>query len=159
MRTEVLPASVDNLLRRLRDGDTQSPVTCKEVEVEEVVSALTRTIISCTAPKKRVEGGSRKRTYKSPSNHAARKRTKNAGYQDLYRRRPQRLVEWAVSDHLKESLVDTPDQRPSHAAFETFYAGVWREAGECNITMPPSVPGHTGKVLRDVTPKDIRSKI
>jgi hypothetical protein len=91
IRIGVLPASVDNLLRRLRDGDTQSPVTREEVE--EVVSSLTRTITGGTAPKKRVEGGSRKRTYKSSSNHAARKRTMYAGCQDLYRRRPQRLVE------------------------------------------------------------------
>jgi hypothetical protein len=158
IRTGVLPALVDDLLRRLRDGDTQSPVTREEVE--EVVSALTRTIKGGTAPKKRVEGKSRKkRTYKSRTNHAARKRTMHARCQDLYRRRPQRLVEWAVSDQATEALLDTPDQRPSHEAFETFYTGLWGETGECNVTMPPSVPRHTGQVLREVTPKDIRQKI
>jgi hypothetical protein len=33
------------------------------------------------------------------------------------------------------------------------------EAGEYNITMPPSVPRHTGQVLREVAPKDFSSKM
>jgi hypothetical protein len=53
-------------------------------------------------------------------------------------------------------FLDTLDQRRSHA---TFYTGLWGETGDCNFTMPPSVPRHTGQVLREVTPKDIRSKI
>jgi hypothetical protein len=155
--TGVLPAQVDDLLRRLRDGDTQSPVTREEVE--EVVSALTRTIMGGTAPKKRVESKKKKRTYNSRSNHAARKRTMYARCQDLYRRRPQRLVEWAVSDQPGDVLLDAPDHRPTQEAFETFYTGLWGEACVCNITMPPSVPRHTGQVLKEVTPKDIRQKL
>jgi hypothetical protein len=64
-------------------------------------------------------------------------------------------VEWAVSEQPEEALLDTPDQRPSHDAFETFYTGLWGKSGECNVTMPPSVPRHTGQVLKEVTPKDI----
>jgi hypothetical protein len=109
IRTGVLPVQVDDLLGRLRDGDTQSPVTREEVE--EVVSTLTRTLIGGTAPKKRVEGKGKKRTKKVRSNHAARKRTMYARCQDLYRRRSQRLVEWAVSDQSEETMTrDRPTE-------------------------------------------------
>jgi hypothetical protein len=120
IETGVLPTQVDDLLRRLRDGVTQSPVTREEVE--EVVLFLTRTILGGTAHKKRVEGRT-KRAYKSRTNHEARKRIMYARCQDLYRRRPQRLVEWAVGDQAEESLLDYQDERPSHEAFETFYTG------------------------------------
>jgi hypothetical protein len=70
IRTEGLPALVDELLGRLRDGETQSPVTR-----EEVVSSLTRTITGGTAPKKRVEGQKRTHPYKGRTNHAARRHT------------------------------------------------------------------------------------
>jgi hypothetical protein len=51
IKAGVLPAQIDDLLRRLKNGDTQSPVTR---EVEGVVLSLT--ILGGTAPKKRVEG-------------------------------------------------------------------------------------------------------
>jgi hypothetical protein len=130
--TGVLPAEADDL-RRLRDRGTQSAVMR---EVEDVVLSLTRTILGGTAPKKRVEGRT-KRTYKSRNNHKARKRIMYARCQDLYRRRLQRRVEWAVGDQVEESLLDNQDERPSHAAFETFYTGVWGRSGQCNITMSP----------------------
>jgi hypothetical protein len=122
IRTGVFPAQVDDLLGRLRYWDTQSPVTSEEVE--EVVSSLTRTLTGGTAPKMSIEGKKKKRTYKGRTNRAARKRTMYARCQDLYRRRPQRLVEWAASVQTEEALLDTPDQRPSHSAFETFYTGL-----------------------------------
>jgi hypothetical protein len=71
IKTGVLPTQVDDLLRRLRGKDTQSPVTREEVEA--VVSALTRTIMGGTAPKKHVES-KKKRSYKGRTNHVARKR-------------------------------------------------------------------------------------
>jgi hypothetical protein len=157
IRTEGLPALVDDLLGRLRDGETQSPVTREEVE--EVVSSLTRTITGGTAPKKRVEGQKRTHPYKGRTNHAARRHTMYARCQDLYRRRPQRLVEWATSELSEDCLLDTSDHRPSQEAFETFYSGLWGKAGPKDITMPPSVPRHTGQVLREVTPKDIHQKL
>jgi hypothetical protein len=59
---------------------------------------------------------------------------------------------------LEETLLDTPDQRPSHAAFETFYTGLWGEAGKWNITMPPSVSRYMGQVMKEVMPKAILQK-
>jgi hypothetical protein len=92
-------AEVDDLLRRLRDGKTQSPVTREEVE--EVVSTLSRQLLGGTAPKKGDEGKTgNKGAYKGRTNHAARKRITFARCQDLYRRQPDRLVEWAVSDEV-----------------------------------------------------------
>nr|ADX60049.1 R2 protein [Kalotermes flavicollis] len=155
IETGVFPAQVDDLIRRLRDGDTNSKVTCEEVE--EVVLSLTRTILGGTAPKKRVEGRT-KRTYKSRNNHEARKRIMYAICQDSYRR-PQRLVQWPVGYQAEKSLLDNQDERPSNAAFETFYTGLWGKSGQCNITMPPGVPRHTGQVLGEVTPKDIYSRL
>jgi hypothetical protein len=93
IKTGVLRAQLDDLVRRLRDGNTQSKVTREEVE--EVVLTLTRTNLGGTAPKKRVEGRT-KRTHKSLTNHEARKRIMYARCQDFYRRRPQRLVLWPV---------------------------------------------------------------
>jgi hypothetical protein len=68
-------------------------------------------------------------------------------------------VEWAVGDQAEESLLDNQDERPSHEAFETFYTGLWGKSGQCNVTMPPGVPRHTGQVLGEVTPKDIYSRL
>jgi hypothetical protein len=151
------PGQVDDLLGRLGDGDTQSPITREEVE--EMGSSLTRTLKGGTAPKKRVEGKKKKGTYKGRTNRAVRKRTMYARFQELYGRRQQRLVEWAASDQPEEALLDTHDQRPSHSAFETFYTGFWGKASPCDVTMIPSVPRHTGQILRDVTIKDIRQKL
>jgi hypothetical protein len=69
----VLPALVDELHRRLRDGDTQSPVTSEEVE--EVVSSLIRIISGDMAHKKPVGRRKKRRTYKGRTNHVARMST------------------------------------------------------------------------------------
>jgi hypothetical protein len=63
----------------------------------------------------------------------------------------------AVSDKPGDALLDAPDQRPTHEAFETLYTELWGEACVWYITMPPSVSRHTGKVLK-ITPKTKNKK-
>lgn len=64
-------------------------------------------------------------------------------------------MEWVVSDQTEEALLDTRDQSPTDAGFETFYRGLWGKSVEFDIVMPSGVPSHTGHFLREVTPLDI----
>jgi hypothetical protein len=65
-------------------------------------------------------------------------------------------MEWAASVEAEASLLCNEEERLSQEAFETFYTGLWSKAGTCNVTMPPRVPRHTGQILTEVTPQDIR---
>jgi hypothetical protein len=89
---------------------------------------------------------------------SARRRTIYIRRLNLYRRRPQRLVEWEVDDHPEDFLLDTYEKCPSHATFEIFHTVLSGKSGKCDITMPPSVPRYSGQILK-VAPEDFRLKL
>jgi hypothetical protein len=59
----------------------------------------------------------------------------------------------------KTPTLCNEEERPSQEAFQIFYTGFWSKAHTCHITMPPSVPRHTGQVLTEVTPQDMYPRV